>query len=225
MSGYTSHSYTAIIGDVRDSKNLSGRENIQNKFKEVLDKINEDYKCDIASAFSIAMGDELQGLLKSNEHLLAIIFEIELKMSPVEFRFGVGFGDISTDLDSTNSLLNDGPAYHRARQMVEFIETNEKKYGKADYNILFCSDQSTTPIDQLINAALSLATVIKSKWTDRQKEIISSYLANEKNQYQTAESLGIGQSTVSKALSNTHYYSFRQTYDSIQMYINEQGSD
>jgi len=225
MKEYTKYPYIAIIGDVKGSRNLSGRENTQNKFREVLDKINEDYKSDIASAFSIAMGDELQGLLKSNEHLLAIIFEIELKMSPVEFRFGVGFGNISTDLDPTNSLLNDGSAYHRARQMLELIEMNEKQYSKADYNVLFCSDQSTTQADQLINAALSLATVIKSKWTDRQKEIISSYLANDKNQYKTAESLDIGQSTVSKALSNTYYYSFKQAYDSIQLYINEQGSE
>lgn len=226
MAADVSHPYTAIIGDIRNSRSLNDkREDIQRKFRKVLDQINEDYQSDIASKFSIAMGDELQGLLHTNENLLAIIFEIELKMAPVEFRFGVGFGDISTQLDTTNSLLNDGTAYHKARQMVELIETNEKQYSKVDYNILFCSEQTATQADQLINTILSLTTVIKSKWTDRQKEIIAGYLVNEENQYKTAESLEIGQSTVSKALSNTHFYSFKQAYDTIQSYIKDPGSD
>jgi len=219
MADYTKYPYIAIIGDMKDSRTLVNRKGTQENFISLIEKINEIYKPDIAASFAITSGDEVQGLLKMSDNLLKIIFKIELEMSPVEFRFGVGFGDLSTDLNQSNSLQNDGPAYHRARKMIEVIETSESQYSKAELNILFCSEDSPSQTDQLINAALSLSTVIKTGWTNRQKDIIAAYLKNDENQYKTAESLDIGQSSVSKTLNNTHYYSFKQSYNAIQTYI------
>ncbi|WP_269319384.1 SatD family protein [Carnobacterium jeotgali] len=47
-------------------------------------------------------------------------------MAPIELRFGIGLGSISTPIQRDNSMEMDGTAYHRARQMIETIEENGK---------------------------------------------------------------------------------------------------
>ena len=55
--------YFAIIGDIIASKTISNRSEVQNHLKRILDQVNEEYKSNIASRFSITLGDEFQGLL------------------------------------------------------------------------------------------------------------------------------------------------------------------
>lgn len=201
--------YAAIIGDIKDSRKISDRKDVQEKFHSVLQKINEKYAEDIASEFLITLGDSFQGLLTNKQVILNIIFEIELAMAPVSFRFGIGLGSISTDIQRDNSMEMDGAAYHRARQMIETIEVNEKKYTQSETNTMILSGEGNQQTDQLLNTILSLATALKSKWSDRQKEIIYAYFMHGENQYKTAEALGIGQSSVNKALNIAKYYTYK----------------
>ena len=50
--------YFAIIGDIIASKTISNRSEVQNHLKRILDQVNEEYKSNIASRFSITLGDE-----------------------------------------------------------------------------------------------------------------------------------------------------------------------
>ncbi len=50
---------------------------------------------------------------------------------------------------------------------------------------------------------------MKSKWSARQKEIMYAYFTHGENQYKTAEELGIGQSSVNKALNTAKYYTYK----------------
>ena len=59
--------YIAIIGDIKNSKELEDRKNIQVKLKTVLNEVNEKYKLVISAKFMITLGDEFQGLLCSAE--------------------------------------------------------------------------------------------------------------------------------------------------------------
>src|SRR5690625_6174650 len=113
---------------------------------------------------------------------MEIILDIDLALLPVEIRFGISIGEIATAIDSKNSQLNDGPAYHRARRTIEWIEQSEQQYATRKTNILLLSEQNETESDRLINAIFALNTAIKSKWSDRQKEIIKAYLENNENQ-------------------------------------------
>lgn len=211
--------YIAIIGDINDSRLIENRENIQNKLLKTLDQINEKYKDHLASNFSISMGDSFQGLLKLQAPFIEILSNIEYAMMPVEIRFGIGIGELSTNLDPSNSQLNDGPVYHRARKTIERIEEMEKQYATRKTNILLLSADEETSVDRLINAVFSLNTAIKSKWTDRQKEIIKTYLGNNENQYETANALDVGQSSISKALKSTHFYTYKSALSDVQNYM------
>lgn len=52
--------YVAIIGDIVNSKKVNKRGIIQQKFKGVLADINVKYSEDIASKFTINLGDGFQ---------------------------------------------------------------------------------------------------------------------------------------------------------------------
>jgi len=211
--------YIAIIGDIYDSRLLEDREEVQKKLLNLLDTMNKKYEKNWVSKSSISMGDSFQGLLKTSSPFLQIIFDIELALFPVELRFGIGLGEITTAIDPSNSQLNDGPAYHHARQAIEIIEQSEQQYATRKTNI-FLSDQKERKEVELINAIFALNTAIKSKWSNRQRDIIKSYLNNNENQYETAHALGIGQSSVSKALKSTDFYTFKSSMIDLQTYIN-----
>lgn len=214
--------YVAIIGDIVDSKKIKDRKAIQQKFKNILADINVKYSEDIASKFTITLGDEFQGLLKNTNNIMKIICEIEMAMSPIELRFGIGIGDISTDINFDNSSEIDGPAYHRARKMIKEIESRKSQYTERHSNIMICSEENNIEIDELLNSILSVCTALKSKWTDRQKEIIYAYISNDENQYKAAHILNIGQPSVNKALSNARFYSYKSAIDTVNSFLSKE---
>lgn len=217
--------YTVIIGDLIASKKIKNRQEVQEKFQETLLRINRDYQSSIASKFTISLGDEFQALLMDKKSVIQIILAIEAAMYPVQVRFGIGIGQINTEIDYENSVLIDGPAYHRARAMMLELEKTEQQYEQREANILISSAEQLTREDRLLNASLSLATVIKNQWTTRQAEIIQAYRLNNQNQYKTAEKLGIGQSSVSKALKAANFISYQSALNEIEFFLSEKGED
>lgn len=209
--------YIAIIGDIIGSKNIEERNNFQKKFKAVLEDVNKRYKDSIASKFMITLGDEFQGLLGRSDNLFDIIFDIEKAMKPVEFRFGVGIGYIDTDINPDIPLGSDGPAYHYARKMIDKLKLKESKYKNSPTNILIFTDREDTNV--LLESILELTYAIKSKWTDRQIEIIEIYKNNDENQYKAAEKLGVKQSTVNKAIKASMFYQYDKGIESIKQYL------
>jgi hypothetical protein len=212
--------YVAIIGDIVDSKKIKDGIAIQQKFKNVLADINVKYSEDIASKFTITLEDEFQGLLKNRNNIMKIICEIEMAMTPVELRFGIG--DIRTDINFDNSSKIDGPAYYRARKMIKEIESIKFQYTERHSNIMICSEEDNVEIDELLNSILSVCTALKSKWTDRQKEIVYAYLSNDENQYKAAHILNIGQPSVNKALSNARFYSYKSAIDAVNSFLSKE---
>lgn len=214
--------YVAIIGDIVESKQIKDRKDIQKKFKNILTNINAKYSEDITSKFVVTLGDEFQGLLNNRNNIMRIICEIQMAMAPLELRFGIGIGGISTDINLDNSSEIDGSAYHRARKMIKEIESKEFKYTERHSNIMICSEENNIEIDELLNSILSVCTALKSKWTDRQKEIIYAYLSNDENQYKAGDILNIGQPSVNKALSNARFYSYKSAIETVNSFLSKE---
>lgn len=207
--------YIAIIGDIVNSKRLDDRNTVQMKLNSLLKNINLKYTDSIASNFMITLGDEFQGLLKYGNNIMDIISEIEIEMHPVKLRFGIGIGSIVTEINRELPLGADGPAYHNARKVIEELKKLEKRYMANYSNIMIASEGDNLNIDMLLNSVFSLCFTIRNKWTDRQREIIFSYIKNEKNQYEAAEKLEIGQPSVNKALNSSGYYSYQRAVETI----------
>lgn len=213
--------FTSIIGDIVDSRNIDNRLDVQRKLEEVLGIINEKYKDSIASKFTITLGDEFQGLLWKPDFAIKIITDIELLLCTVNIRFGVGIGEISTELNPEKPFEVDGPAFHRARKAITTIKDKKSQYLESISNIIIIGKDEDQLSIGLVNTILSLCTAIKYKWTDRQKEIIKTYMVCDKNQYKTAKALDIGQSSVNKALKSTNFYTYREAMENISHYLRE----
>lgn len=213
--------YIAIIGDIKNSKQISDRNEVQKKMQKTLEEINQKYEKDIASRFMITLGDEFQGLLECGDNVLNIISFIEAQMYPVEIRFGIGVGEINTEINPLFPLGADGPAYYNAREAVNALKINEKKSKMPDSNMIIKIDGDNKASEKLMNTILSLLTVIKNKWTERQREVVYEYIWYEDRQKDAAKRLGITQSSVQKNLSNADYYSYKAALDIISTALSE----
>lgn len=212
---FINNPYVAIIGDIKESKKIENRNEVQKKLKKALEEINEKHDNDISSKFIITLGDEFQGLLCNGANTMYIISEIERKMYPVKIRFGVGVGTITTDVSKEMSIGADGPGYYKARNALEVLKDNEKKKqtNAADIRFEIESDNQATAI--MINTILSLLTAIKDSWSDRQREIIWDMLEHQDSQIDAAKRLKIKQPAVQKSLSKGRYYAYKDALDTI----------
>lgn len=113
--------YLALIGDIIQSKQLSQRSEAQERLKTCLKRLNELFKPYIISNFSLTLGDEFQGLMKIDAPIFYLIDLINDEMRDIPMRYGIGVGEILTDINPEISIGADGPAYWYAREAIKFI--------------------------------------------------------------------------------------------------------
>ena len=204
----TIQSFVAVIGDMKDSRHLENRKEVQVRLQGILDRLNEKYKDEIVSRFLITLGDEFQGLLSSGKYILDMVNEIRMEMYPVRLRFGIGLGQITTDIRTEMALGADGPGYYRAREAVELLKEREKKKRSVLAELCLKMDETHRDKEILLNTVFDLMYVVESGWTDRQREVIWDMLLHGDGQQNTASRLDITQSTVQKTLAAGSYYTY-----------------
>lgn len=213
--------YVAVIGDIKSSKKIEDRKNLQEKLKITLGKINKKYEQDISAKFMITLGDEFQGLLCNGENVFTIVEEIQREMYPVEIRFGFGVGAITTEINPEMAIGADGPGYYKARNAIEFLKKNERKNKIHISDIRIEIDEDKNSIAEMLNTILSLLAVVKNNWTDRQREIIWDMTKYQDGQEKSAERLGIAQSSVQRGLTNGNYYAYKEAMKTISNVLRE----
>ncbi|MDF2988762.1 MAG: hypothetical protein K0R50_4272 [Eubacterium sp.] len=207
--------YFAIIGDIKNSRKINDRYQVQEQLEQVLKEINEEFDNDIAAKFLVTLGDEFQGLLKSAGPVVRIIEKMMLRMHPVKIRFGVGFGDISTKINPEMAIGADGTAYHHARKMINEIKKMEKSR-MSDHTSAMLSAEGDKSIVELINNTFYLWSFIQDKWTTKQVRLILETIICENNQREVAGRLGIVQSTVQRGLKSSGYYTYFHTRKALE---------
>lgn len=211
----SNNSYVAIIGDIKNSRKILDRKEVQNKLKQILNEINDKYNSDISSKFILTLGDEFQGLLGDGNNALNIVSEIERRMYPIRIRFGIGIGQIHTDINKEMALGADGPGYHKARSAIEYLKENEKKKQAIHSNIRIEVESDSQETAMMLNTILALMTSIEETWSDRQREIIWDMLEHQDSQLNVAKRLNIQQPAVQKSLSKGKYYAYKNAFDTI----------
>ncbi len=218
---HSDRSFVAIIGDIRGSRSLTQRREIQENIGIILQEINEGFEADIAAKFLITLGDEFQGLLFDGRSLLKIIEKIKMSLYPVTFRFGIGMGRITTDIYPEMALGADGPAFYRARSAIELLKENESKKKAVLSDLSFRFEEKNSTTERLLNTAFTLLYSLEHTWTDRQREIITDQLFHQDGQKASALRLGITQSAVHKALSAGSYYTYEKALKEITSVMEE----
>ena len=215
--------YVAIIGDIKESKKIEKRSLIQKKMNCVLSYINEVYKADISSKFIITLGDEFQGLLTKTDHLLDIIKHIQREMYPVRLRFGVGIGEINTNIFYEVAIGADGPAYYVAREMIEKLRQQEKRLKKqaADIQISLYETENFEIAE--INIILALMKIIEDGWSDKQRYTIWDMEQNGGSQEECAKRMNTTQSTVARRLADGSYITYEQAKKTVDKALKQLG--
>ncbi len=182
--------YCAIIGDIRHSRQLPRRGAVQKRFAGSIEKINREFRKEIASSFLITLGDEFQGLLFSPAESYRLVRRFQGLMEPVPFSIGVGVGTLSTPLEK-QALGMDGEVFHRARAALEKARKTKRE--------LLCDFDS--PTLDLVNALIALLDDRWRRITPRQKEIRRLLLELDR-QEAVARRLRISQPAVSRVASS-----------------------
>jgi len=215
------HSFIAVIGDIKDSRKIENRSGVQKNLQRILCDVNDKYSADIASKFTITLGDEFQGLLTSGERVLRIISEIEQALYPIRIRFGIGIGKITTEIDPERAIGADGPGYYMARNAIDFLKENDKRKQAALADIRLEAEGENSEPAGMLNSILSLMCAIKDTWSDRQRQIIRDLAEHRDSQTDVAARLGIRQPTVHKSLSKGYYYTYRNASDIVEKALGE----
>jgi hypothetical protein len=128
--------YLALIGDIKQSRLLPNRVVVQERLEWVCDHLNADAESlGLVSPLTVTLGDEFQALFRSARALWQVVFAVESALQgdddsepEVAMRFGVGIGNLSTPLNSTAAIGMDGPAFHRAREAIETLKRDDRRY-------------------------------------------------------------------------------------------------
>ena len=195
--------YYALIGDIIESRHLANRAQQQEALNQVLDNLNDRYQADLASRFSLTLGDEFQGLVKVGAPIFQMIDELRLALPELNLRFGLGLGEILTSINPVLSLGADGPAYWRAREAIQQVHQQHHYETVHVYLVTGQEDQDT-----ILNHSLALSEFVRSSWIQSQKETFRTildldYYQSRFDQKRVATALGLSSSAFAKRMKSS----------------------
>jgi len=115
----------ALIGDVVASRGLVERGQFQRRLGKVLAQTSRNAP-NLASPYTITLGDEFQAVYRKADLLFADVFEIMAAIHPVRTRMAVGVGALTTRVNPTQALGMDGPAFHEARSALIALKQDKR---------------------------------------------------------------------------------------------------
>ncbi|MBD3349185.1 MAG: hypothetical protein GF400_08345 [Candidatus Eisenbacteria bacterium] len=190
----TELSYLAVIGDIRASREVDDRAGVQAAMEKGLLALNSSLGDALGAGFVVTLGDEFQGLLADPGALMAVFTHMERSVPGVAFRYGVGWGPVSTEFRE-EALGMDGPCFHSARDALKLSKDADRwatarGFGGAE--------------DDILTGMLWLLGSVREGWSEKQAATV--VLAREAStQREVASELGVAPSTVSEALSAALY--------------------
>lgn len=214
--------YCALIGDLVKSRELSNRYEVQEKLDEIIDEVNDEFRDVIVSPMTLTIGDEVQVLLESSEYILEITETIKERLYPIEIRFGIGIGNVSTRLRKDLAIGTDGEVYHRARNaLLELSSKKNKKIGITNGIRIGITKTEIDKLIEILNSNLDLLMYIQNKWSLKQHEVISLYSNKNLSQNEIADMLDINQSAVVRRLKSSGYYIYTSGKKAAKKALNE----
>lgn len=204
--------YVALIGDIRGSRDLEDRAEVQSQFKDLIQHLNEAIRSgslpgddstqtpdSIASPLTVTAGDEFQGLLHDAATPVRAAVEATDRFEPAGLRFGLGRGTLDTELNEAQAIGMDGPCFHRAREALKDAREDDAWIRVAGW---------PTGLDEHANRMFDLVQAVREDWTDRQAEYARA-LQEEGTQKRVVDRFHVTKSTVSESLSAGHVHEVR----------------
>lgn len=183
-----------MLGDVIASRRIEDKEAFQRKLEKVCLKVNGNFEEDIYADFKILKGiDEIGGVLLNVASVYKIMDAMLEQFYPHSMRFVLVFDYIDTAVESREVSMMDGPAFHRASDLMKDLKGSRLMFS------VFIEDEM---MDKIVSGEINLLFLLKKGWSPSQHSILSEYRKTE-TQKIVAEALGITQQAVSKALNRS----------------------
>ena len=185
-----------LLGDVVRSREVTDREEFRRRLDRACVAVSEQYEDDVYADAKVLKGiDEVAAVLTSLRSAYDIVREFSDRLHPQPIRFALVRGEIDVGLTEGDVATMDGPAFHRADELLERVERTD---------LLFDLDVNEPACEKAIADVINLLLARKRERTDRQREIIELY-ERYGTQRGVAEELDISQQAVSRALERAHW--------------------
>jgi predicted DNA-binding protein YlxM (UPF0122 family) len=197
-----------VVGDVVDSRESDRREGLERDLTEGLDSVNNAFQEDIVADFVRLKGvDEIAGVLRTPANAYGVIRSITEQIHPVSIRFAVVFGAVDIAPNSSDVATMDGSAFHRADELLSRIETQDRLVGIDIHTTGVDSgrrsdgrrEEDNSLLCDLLADHLDLIQLWKSRWTERQVELVRAYRSYD-SVVAVADEVGVTPQTVSESL-------------------------
>lgn len=142
--------YLVLIGDVVGSRRLSARASLQKRIKAELVALNRR-RPSLSSPYTLTLGDEFQMVGRDATGIFADVFTLLAAVAPVRMRFGLAVGEIVTPLNREQAIGMDGPAFHRARAVLERLKGEGRLFG-VQRSATETDDPLLTPVLNVLSA-------------------------------------------------------------------------
>ena len=188
-----STSRVALIGDIVRSRVSDDRQALHDELERILGVVNADGP--VHDPAVITLGDEFQAVYETLGQALRASFRIRMLLHPVDVRFGLGRGAITT-LD-TGRGIHDGPAYWNAREAIESAKARASKPQTRTARTAYVSPDDAPGHADAIQAALDCLDFMIGSMSDTSRTILGG-LMEGRSQQAIATSLDISPSAVSQ---------------------------
>lgn len=159
--------YIVLIGDLVQSRSVPNRRAVQKKFTAACAKLNSEAEAlGLVSPLTITLGDEFQAVFKNSAKLWDCIFRLEAAMAPIEIRFAVGVGEITTAVRRDTAIGMDGPAFYVARSAIEYLKSSGDRYRVSGIG----------QDEDFLNAVLEMLSRNRKKWRPSRMLTLASLL-------------------------------------------------
>lgn len=180
-----------LLGDVVSSTRIVDRDIFQKRITDACMHINKIYADDIFAYLKILKGlDEIGGVFFSSSSVYDVITILLDRLYPNSMRFALAFDYIDTAVESKDVAKMDGPAFHKASDIIIELKQTKK------YFAMFLGYGN---LDKVIGGAINLILTIKKDWSQKEHQIVNE-TKKGKTQVEIAKELGITQQAVSKTL-------------------------
>lgn len=200
--------FFALIGDIVGSREIDDRATVQQQLQQIIAEVNETlFEKDLVAPLKLTAGDEVQGLLAAPEPAVDIIVRIADRLHPVGVTWGLGAGELTTDL-STDVATLDGPCLHRARDALAAAAADSLWLGVRGFS---------PPHGMALSALFRLMWRVRSGWTDTQARYVRE--VRGRLQKEVAARFDVHESTVSKVLQAAYYPELKGAEDAARQLL------
>lgn len=157
--------HLVMIADIIGSRKLDSREVVQSRLEVQLDELNTSRE-QLLSPYTITLGDEFQAVFDNAERVFPDLLSLMSTLHPVELRFALGIGPISTTINARQAIGMDGPAFYRARDLLDRMKKQD----------LMIAVRGLPEDDGLLDAALGMLNHQLRKWRPNRLDVLRGLL-------------------------------------------------